>query len=153
MFGTAVDGASVKELTNDALVAEIDRCHQARCRLDAREAAVLGELEGRSLAHGVGAVDGGAWLKGRTGVARSTARARVDTARQLAVLPDARQALADGGIGFDHARQLAEVANSARRDEVFADQTDLVGVHVRRSVPGSPPRLEAPGRPRPGRAR
>ena len=59
-------------------------------------------------------------------MARSTARARVDTARQLAVLPDARQALADGGIGFDHARQLAEVANSARRDAVFAEQAELV---------------------------
>ena len=92
---------------------------ERRDRLDAEEAELLIEIEvlrakGRDYLR-----DTAAWLRQNTGIARSTARTRTHVARQLAALPGARDAWAQGRIGFDHARVLADHADSPHRDNLL----------------------------------
>lgn len=63
-----------------------------------------------------------AWLRLREGVAASTARKDVATARRLAqALPATREGLVAGRVGVDHARVMAEVAPTSRgREDALA---------------------------------
>ena len=100
---------------------------ERRDRLDAEEAEMLIEIEvlrakGRDYFR-----DTAAWLRQNTGIARSTARTRTHVARQLALLPEARVAWGQGRIGFDHARVLADHADSPHRDNLLDQQDEIVG--------------------------
>jgi hypothetical protein len=100
---------------------------ERRDRLDAEEAELLIEIEvlrakGRDYFR-----DTAAWLRQNTGIARSTARVRSHVARQLAALPAARVAWSEGRIGFDHARVLADHADSPHRDNLLDQQDEIVG--------------------------
>src|SRR5690349_8236580 len=66
-------------------------------------------------------------LRTATGVTASTARHRAATYRQLLVLPAMAQALAAGRVTFDHARLLADHADSPNRDAVLDAQEELTG--------------------------
>ena len=96
-----------------------------RDRLDAEEAELLIEVEGLRARGRSGFRDTGAWLRLNTGIARSTARTRSHVAAQMAVLPAARAAWSEGRIGFDHARVLADHADSPNRDNLL-DQADEI---------------------------
>ena len=98
-----------------------------RDRLDAEEVELLIEVEvlrarGRDYFR-----DTAAWLRQNTGIARATARTRAHVARQLAVLPGARVAWSEGRLGFDHARVLADHADSPHRDNLLDQQAEIVG--------------------------
>ena len=100
---------------------------ERRDRLDAEEAELLIEIEvlrakGRDYFR-----DTAAWLRQNTGIARATARTRTHVARQLAALPGARDAWAQGRIGFDHARVLADHADSPHRDNLLDQQDEIIG--------------------------
>ncbi|MET0665027.1 MAG: DUF222 domain-containing protein, partial [Acidimicrobiales bacterium] len=97
-----------------------------RDRLDAEEAELLIEVEvlrarGRDYFR-----DTAAWLRQNTGIARATARTRSHVARQLVALPGARVAWSAGRIGFDHARVLADHADSPRRDNLLDQQSEII---------------------------
>jgi hypothetical protein len=66
-------------------------------------------------------------LRQNTGIARATARVRAHVARQLAALPAAGDAWSQGRIGFDHARVLADHADSPHRDNLLDQQDEIVG--------------------------
>ena len=109
---------------------------ERRDRLDAEEADLLIEIEvlrakGRDYFR-----DTAAWLRQNTGIARSTARVRSHVARQLALLPGARTAWAEGRIGFDHARVLADHADSPHRDNLLDAETEIVGWAVELDADG-----------------
>ena len=113
-----------------------------RDRLEAEEAELLIEVEGLRARGRDYFRDTAAWLRQNTGIARATARTRAHVARQLAALPDARAAWAEGRIGFDHARVLADHADSPHRDNLLDQQAEIVGWAVdltpRRSGTGWP---------------
>ncbi|MET0882643.1 MAG: DUF222 domain-containing protein, partial [Acidimicrobiales bacterium] len=98
-----------------------------RDRLDAEEAELLMEIEGLRARGRDYFRDTAAWLRQNTGIARATARTRAHVARQLAALPGARSAWAQGRIGFDHARVLADHADSPHRDNLLDEADEIVG--------------------------
>ena len=115
-------------LSTDQLAAQARSFHLTRNALDADEAELLIEVERRRALGTSPFRDTAAWLRQNTGIARSTARTRVEVARQLSILPGAHAELAAGNIGFDHARTLADHANSPNRDQVLDDEIHLVGL-------------------------
>ncbi len=98
-----------------------------RDRLDAEEVELLIEVEGLRARGRDYFRDTAAWLRQNTGIARATARTRAHVARQLAALPGARVAWSEGRIGFDHARVLADHADSPHRDNLLDQQAEIVG--------------------------
>jgi hypothetical protein len=111
----------------NALAERAKGLQERRDRLDAEEADLLIEIEllrakGRDCFR-----DTAAWLRQNTGIARATARVRAHVARQLAALPAAGDAWSQGRIGFDHARVLADHADSPHRDNLLDQQDEIVG--------------------------
>ncbi|MET0882485.1 MAG: DUF222 domain-containing protein [Acidimicrobiales bacterium] len=99
---------------------------ERRDRLEAEEAELLIEVEGLRARGRDYFRDTAAWLRQNTGIARATARTRSHVARQLAALPGARVAWSAGRIGFDHARVLADHADSPRRDNLLDQQSEII---------------------------
>ena len=97
-----------------------------RDRLDVEEVELLMEIESLRARGRDYFRDTAAWLRQNTGIARSTARTRAHVARQLAALPGARAAWAEGRIGFDHARVLADHADSPHRDNLLDQQAEII---------------------------
>ncbi|MET0912848.1 MAG: DUF222 domain-containing protein, partial [Acidimicrobiales bacterium] len=100
---------------------------ERRDRLEAEEAELLIEVEGLRARGRDYFRDTAAWLRQNTGIARATARTRSHVARQLAALPGARVAWSAGRIGFDHARVLADHADSPHRDNLLDEADEIVG--------------------------
>jgi Domain of unknown function (DUF222)/HNH endonuclease len=93
--------------------------------LDAALAELVLEVEAmRALGSSVFR-DTEAFLRNATGMARSSARTRVQAFRQLVVLPTMGDLLAQGKVSFDHVRALAEHADSPNRDAVIDDEAGL----------------------------
>jgi len=107
---------------------------QRRAALDAEEAELLATVEELR----VGGIDWfrdpGAWLRTKTGIAGYNARIRLSVARALAVLPSVRDALSRAEIGFDHARLIADQADSPNRDNLIDDIDEILGWAVTRSA-------------------
>jgi len=105
-----------------------------RAALDAEEAELLATVEELR----VGGIDWfrdpGAWVRNKTGIAGHTARTRLTVARALAVLPTVLDALREGRIGFDHARLIAEQADSPNRDNLLADIDEILAWAVAKSA-------------------
>ena len=92
----------------------------ARRYLDAAEGHVLAELDARGVTDRSFGLRTPQWLAHVANLPSHVAKARVHTATKLRrALPDAERALAEGRIGFDHARVLADAANP-RIEEPFA---------------------------------
>jgi hypothetical protein len=98
-----------------------------RDRLEAEEAELLIEVESLRARGRDYFRDTAAWLRQNTGIARVTARTRAHVARQLAALPDAQVAWADGRMGFDRVRVMADHADSPHRDNLLDQQSEIVG--------------------------
>ena len=99
---------------------------EERARLDAEEAALLIEVEQWRMSGLSIFRDTEAFLRTTTGVSRWTSRTRAQVARQLLVLPLLRDTLGDARITFDHARVLAQHADSPNRDAVLDQEAELV---------------------------
>ncbi len=94
---------------------------QARRFLDAAELACVAELDRRGVTEERFGQRTTAWLAAEAKLPRSVAAARVGTARKVAgVLAPVGSALAEGRIGFDHARVLADAANPRVAEELAA---------------------------------
>ena len=99
---------------------------QARRALDAAELACLGELDRRGTTQLQFGQRTTTWLANHAKLPRHVAAARVNTARKLAgPLAPVGAALAEGAIGFDHARAIADVANPRTVDDIAAVTEEL----------------------------
>ncbi len=103
----------------DRLAADARDLQARQVQVDAEQAELVLEFEKVRAMGSSSFRDTEAFLRNATGMARSTARTRVQAFRQLAVLPTMRQALADGWVTFDHVRALAAHADSPNRDQVI----------------------------------
>ena len=98
-----------------------------RAALEAEEVDLLAEAERlRGGSHDLFR-DTAAWLRTVTGIAGHTARTRARVARALGVLPAVLDALRDGRITFDHARVIADQADSSNRDNLLDDVDTILG--------------------------
>ena len=105
-----------------------------RAALDAEEAELLATVEDLRVGGLDWFRDPGAWLRNKTGIAGHTARTRLCVARALAVLPTVLEALREGRIGFDHARVIADQADSPNRDNLLEDIEEILGWAVTRAA-------------------
>ena len=106
----------------------------APSRLDAEEAELLITVEDLRVGGSDWFRDPGSWLRIKTGVAGHTARTRLTVARGLAVLPTVLDALREARITFDHARLIAEQADSPNRDNLFEDIDEILDWAVAKSA-------------------
>lgn len=109
-----LDGWNVPDVAG--LVSAHGRLRRVTGRLDGVRYAVLPRIEDEgSWRSGGTARTFATWLRLREGVAASTARKDVTTARRLAqALPTTRDRLVAGALGADHARVMCEVAPTSR---------------------------------------
>ena len=96
-----------------------------RAALEADEVDLVIEMERKRATGAQIFRDTEAFLRNATGIARSTAHVRAQVARQLLVLPAMRDALGAGRVTFDHARLLADHADSPNRDTILDRQEEL----------------------------
>ena len=120
-----VVGATASELS-DGLRAVA----KLRAALDAFEARVVAAY--RALGD-LGPVEASSWLRGATRASHREASRRVELAEQLATLPDAADALADGRLTADQAGALARAAHQCPSVLQHADACSW-----RRRRPGRP---------------
>ncbi len=123
-----------RAMTEDQLAAQAGFLQAQRSRIDAEEAELLHEVQRRRSVSISPFRDTAAWLRHHTGIARSTARIRAETARELVLLAGAHAELGRGTVTFDHVRALAEHANSPNRDQVLEDQVHLTALARRLSA-------------------
>lgn len=114
-------------LTDDQLAARLVECQAVRARFEAAELATIREWDSRQAWAADGAQTGGAWLKGHTGMAGSTAREKVRVARTLGEMPVTEAAFAAGEISYGKVRVLAKAINDRTRARFLADEEMLVG--------------------------
>lgn len=114
------------ELTDDTLASASLALERARRSLDAAELACLGELDRRGTTQAQFGQRTAAWLANHAKLPRPVAAARVNTAKKLAgPLAPVGAALAEGAIGFDHARVIADAANPRIVDDIAAVTEEL----------------------------
>ncbi len=105
-----------------------------RAVLDAEEAELLATVEDLRVGGLDWFRDPGAWLRNQTGIAGHSARTRLTVARGLAVLPTVLEALREARITFDHARLIAEQADSPNRDNLLEDIDEILSWAVTRAA-------------------
>jgi len=123
----------IRELSDDELHRRVRETQTQRTWLDAEECRLIAEAEHRRAVAPSTFRDTAAWYQAETGVARSTARTRVEVSLALAAASGVQDALSMGAIGFDHARIVAEHLATENRDQLLDDQPYLVGL-ARRST-------------------
>ena len=116
----------------DALADRARDLATRRAALDAEEAELLATVEELRIGGIDWFRDPGAWLRTKTGIAGHNARTRLTVARGLAVLPTVLDALRDGQITFDHARLIADQADSPNRDNLLEDIDQILSWAVTR---------------------
>jgi hypothetical protein len=95
-----------------ALVEDLLELRRAADRLEAEFARRLERLDRCRGFAAEGAISTASWLRHRCGLAGAAASERVGVARHLAELPLTQAALAQGEIGYDHARVITRTAES-----------------------------------------
>jgi hypothetical protein len=114
----AVDVAA---LDDEALLTQASGLVAARKRLDAAELAALAELDDRGVTDAVVGLVTQGWLAAEAGLPRGKATRQLNLARGLAHhLVVAREAMAEGRIGLEHAAVLVAACNP-RIAEPFAE--------------------------------
>src|SRR5689334_7817554 len=104
-------GACDTQTATDAEIAEaLSAAEVLAAGLDGERLRLLRDFDRRGLAAVHGATSTTAWLRHTTRMAASTASARVRVARTVAHMPAFGAALAEGQVGFDHARVVAALA-------------------------------------------
>jgi hypothetical protein len=123
----ALDPDALDDAELEAAVCEFAR---ARARLDAAEAAVIGELDQRACYLDDGALTARAWLVHHTGAAPAVAGGRVLLAKRLRRMPVIAAALSEGAITEAHARSAGRCL-TPRTLEAFARDEELLAGHAR----------------------
>jgi hypothetical protein len=137
MFDPLDTAALLDELTRTDPESLVDRARdlaRRRAAIDAEEADLLAGIEALRMGGSDWFRDPAAWLRHTTGIAGHNARTRHQVARALAVLPTVAEALGEGRIGFDHARAIADQADSPNRDDLIADMDQILGWAVRKTA-------------------
>jgi hypothetical protein len=112
--------------TDTELMSTVLGIEAARRLLDAAQCAALAELDARGSTDLAEGMRTDRWLAHHAELPASVASARVKVGRSLrSTLPDVAEQLAEGRIGFEHARVLAE-ACSPRIEEPFAAAAALL---------------------------
>jgi len=118
--------------TDAELLAAATALVGARSSSDATEGHVLAELETRGVCDRAFGLSTPSWLAGATGESRPVVAARLRVAMRLrTLLGDTDEALAEGRIGFDHARVLVDAANPRIEASVADLQGELLGLAQR----------------------
>ncbi len=108
----ALAASSPATVGDDDLMATVAGLEHARRLLDAAECAALAELDARDATDAVLGLSTHAWLAHETELPSAVARSRVRVGVKLRrALPEVAAMFADGRIGFDHARVLADATN------------------------------------------
>ena len=114
---------------DDELIERTLALEALRTRLDAEQAAILGEIEARDVTVRLFGHPVAAWLACDAGLPISVVKNRVVVGRKLrSLLPLVADALAAGQIGWDHARVLCELANPRIGHIVADNQAMLIGL-------------------------
>lgn len=124
----------LRDLSDEELDRRVRGVHAERTWLDAEECRLVAEAERRRAVFPSVFRDTGAWYQARTGVARSTARMRVEVAVALAAAAMVQDALCLGEIGFDHARIVAEHLRGENREQLLGDQVYVLHLARGRSA-------------------
>lgn len=100
---------AVWALAEHDLIAALDASHRLAQRLAAVQLALVRELDGRGTAVAQGASSTAVWLRGRLRLDIGAARRLVGLAASVDVAPPGvREALADGTVGVEQARVIAD---------------------------------------------
>jgi hypothetical protein len=129
---TDAEQAGLFWLSDNGLVGEFLQVRRQVAVLEARSAALLGEIEPRGVpeAEGFGSITG--WLVARTGDPAPVCRSRVGVARALRRMPVTREAFAAGELSECRVRLLAAACQFS--PEVFCRDEGLL-VNQARSLP------------------
>jgi len=117
-------------LSDGGLVREFLEAHRRVAILEARSAALLGEIERRGIPpqEGFGSTTG--WLMALTGDPAPVCRSRVQTARALRQMPATQEAFASGDLSEPRVRLLASAHDFS--PELFARDEYLLVTQARR---------------------
>ena len=129
--GRGIEGRPAGRIGEDliALRRQIDRLEaEFSRRLERFEALGGHRLEG--------AASVVAWLRERCGLSAGGAMGRTEVARQLSVLPDARDLFAAGAIGLDSAQVLAHTVSDVGRDAAAAAAPELTAAALAQDPDG-----------------
>jgi hypothetical protein len=129
---TDAEQAGLFWLSDNGLVGEFLQVRRQVAVLEARSAALLGEIERRGVpeAEGFGSITG--WLVARTGDPAPVCRSRVGVARALRGMPVTREAFAAGELSECRVRLLAAACQFS--PEVFCRDEGLL-VNQARTLP------------------
>ena len=103
---------AVVGFSDAALAEDLLELRRAADRLEAEFARRLERFDRCRGFAAEGAISTASWLRHRCGLAGAAASERVGVARHLAELPLTQAALAQGEIGYDHARVITRTAES-----------------------------------------
>jgi len=124
----------VRSLSEDELDRRVHGVQTQRTWLDAEECLLIAEKERRRSLEPSRFRDTAAWYQTETGVARSTARTRVEVSLALDAASGLQHALCLGEIGFDHARIVADHLATENREQLLADQPYVLHLARRTSA-------------------
>jgi hypothetical protein len=126
-YAHQVDQHQVDQSSDEDLVARAVEIERLRARFDAEQAMVLGELEVRGVCDRDHGLPTSRWLAREADLPSKVANARVSVGVKLSrSFPLVAKALADGEIGWDHAKVIVEVANPRILDVVVDNQVLLL---------------------------
>ena len=95
-------------LPDAVLAGEYRRARGERCRWDARETEIAGEVERRGLARREGFASTTAWLMAVSGEPAPACRGKLAVAESLEAMPETRKAFASGELSEGRVRLLAQ---------------------------------------------
>ena len=138
-LGAAVDGVvgeRIEQRSAGRLGEDLVAIRRQIDRLEAEFSRRLGRFETLGGHRADGAASVVAWLRERCGLSGGGASARVEVARQLAVLPDARDLFAAGAIGLDSAQLLAHTVSDVGCEAAAAAAPELTSAALTQDPDG-----------------
>ncbi len=119
--------AEMAFVSNSEKLAVVEGLERLRRFVDATETVLLADLDAHDVTDVEFGMGTGRWLAHHCQLPSAVANSRVQTAVKLAnTLPETREALFEGRIGFDHARQMCRAANPRIIDQIREMEADLL---------------------------
>ena len=107
----------------------VEGLERLRRFVDATETILLADLHSQNVTDVEFGMRTSRWLAHHCQLPAAVANSRVQTAVKLTEkLPETRDALVEGRIGFDHARQMCRAANPRIIDQIQELETDLLAL-------------------------
>ncbi len=118
--------ASVDGLDADQVKSAVQQVAAARRSLDAASARLVRAAEDLDAHRQDGAADTTSWLRDTTGVSARDAKAQAMLGRDLEMLPQTAEALAEGRIGTDQAATIGRAARGGRLGDAATTEARLL---------------------------